>query len=169
MTLIVEDGSIVPNANSYTSLVDARAYLSSMGYELNADDTIAEQQLIKGFNYVNSFESQYQGCRVSPIQTGSFPRSNVYINGFPLASDSIPTQLIQAQSLAAYEENKESGSLFPSGSNQTITSEEVVGAIKVSYADNGLDSNAKSFGFIDSLLGALFGSYGSANNRVFRV
>ncbi|MCP4929167.1 MAG: hypothetical protein GY918_08955, partial [Gammaproteobacteria bacterium] len=61
MTLIVEDGSVVFDANSYTSLVDARAYLSSMGYELNADDTIAEQQLIKGFNYVNSFESQYQG------------------------------------------------------------------------------------------------------------
>ncbi len=167
--IIVEDGSIVPNANSYTTLANARAYLLTMGYELNADDTIAEQALIKGFNYVNSFESQYQGCRVSALQTGSFPREGVYINGFPLASDAIPAQLIQAQSLAAYEENKESGSLFPSGSNQTITSEEVVGAIKVSYADNGLDSNAKSFGFIDSLLGALFGGYGSVNNRVFRV
>ena len=169
MTLIIEDGSIVPNANSYTSLSDARDYLSSMGYELDTDDAIANQTLIKGFNYVNSFESQYQGCRVSALQTGSFPRVGVYVNGFPLASDAIPAQLIQAQSLAAYEENQESGSLFPSGSNQTITSEEVVGAIKVSYADNGLDSNAKSFGFIDSLLGALFGSYGSVNNRVFRV
>ena len=115
MTLIIEDGSIVPNANSYTSLEDARAYLSSMGYELNADDTIAEQTLIKGYNFVNSYESRYQGCRVSALQTGSFPRSGVYINGFPLASDAIPAQLIQAQSLAAYEENKESGSLFPSG------------------------------------------------------
>jgi hypothetical protein len=167
--IIVEDGSIVPNANSYTTLADARAYLLTVGYELDADDTIAEQTLIKGFNYVNSFESRYQGCRVSALQAGSFPRVGVYVNGFPLASDEIPAQLIQAQSLAAYEENQESGSLFPSGSNQTITSEEVVGAIKVSYADNGLDSSSKSFGFIDSLLGALFGSYGSVNNRVFRV
>jgi len=168
MTLIIEDGSVVPNANSYTSLEDARAYLSSMGYELNADDTIAEQTLIKGYNFVNSYEQSYQGDRVSATQTGSFPRSGVYINGFPLASDAIPIQIIQAQSLAAYEEEQHSDSLFPSTSEQTITSEEVVGAIKVTYADNGVESG-KSFSFIDSLLGQLFGSNGSMNNMVYRV
>jgi len=168
MTLIVEDGSIVAGANSYTSLVDARDFLGSIGYQLNIDDAIAEQQLIRGFAYINSFETSYQGCRVSATQEGSFPRIGVYLNGFPVESNTIPSQIIQAQCLAAYEENQESGSLFPSGSQQTITSEEVVGAIKVSYADNGLDSNSKSFAYINSLLNGLFKN-ATGMNRVFRV
>ena len=168
MTLIVEDGSVVANANSYISLEDARAFLESIGYALNVDDDIARQQLVRGFNYVNSFEDRYQGFRVSAVQTGSFPRIGVCLNGFPIASDSIPTDLINAQSLAAYEENQESGSLFPSGSQQTITSEEVVGAIKVSYADNGISSNSKSFSYINSLLNGLYKN-SAGINRVFRV
>ena len=168
MALIIEDGSIVPNANSYISLADARTFLQSMGYDLDADDTIAEQTLIKGYYYVSSFESSYQGERISADQTGSFPRSGVYINGFPLASDEIPVNIQQAQSLAAYEEQQSAGALFPNTTGQTITSEEVVGAVKVSYSDNGMDSNVTYYPQIESLLKPLFSA--SANTfRVFRV
>lgn len=42
MAIIVEDGTGVTGANSYISLADARTYATNRGFELSADDTIAE-------------------------------------------------------------------------------------------------------------------------------
>lgn len=167
MALIVEDGSIVANANSYISLADARTYLATLGYSLSADDVTAEQELVRAYDYVNSFEGSYQGYRVDSAQTGSFPRYDVYLNNFLVDSNEIPETLKQAQCLAAKEESSESGILSPSTTGQTVTSEEVVGAVKVSYADNGLDSIV-SFTAIDAKLSGLF-SGGGSSFRVLRV
>ena len=61
MALIIEDGSIVANANSFISLVDARAYAATIGLTLPVDDTEAEVTLINGARYVNSQEPSFQG------------------------------------------------------------------------------------------------------------
>ena len=42
MALIVEDGSIVPGADSYINLVDARTFAAKYGLVLPTDDTEAE-------------------------------------------------------------------------------------------------------------------------------
>jgi len=165
MPIIVEDGTVVTNANSYVSLTDCQAYLTARGLDIsNIDDA----KIILGYDYVNSFENEYQGNRVSADQTGSFPRSGVCVNGFPLDSDKIPQQLIDAQCYAAYYESQQPGVLFSVGTGQTITHEEVTGAVAVDYADNGINSDTFNFSSIDALLQPLFGMY-SASLRVFRV
>ena len=168
MALIVEDGSIVLGADSYVTLADARAYLLLFGYSLDADDLTAEASLRLGFNYVNSFEDKYSGELVSGSQTGSFPRNGLTVNGFPFDNDKIPQQVKDAQSLAAYEEFSSTGALFPNTTRQTVVSEEVVGAVKVAYADNGGDSSKVYFTQIDAILKTLFDSF-SGSHRVFRV
>ncbi len=165
MPIIVEDGSIVADANSYVSLADCQTYLTDRGYDITSLD---DAKMILGYDYVNSFENQYQGSRVSADQTGSFPRYGVCVNGFPLDNDKIPQQLIDAQCMAAYYESQQSGILFSVGTGQTITHEEVTGEVAVDYADNGINSDTFNFSSIDALLQPLFGMY-SASLRVFRV
>ena len=165
MTIIVETGAVVPSANSYLSLADAQTFLSALGL---TDPAIDEPAMIRAYYYVNSFEDKYQGRRISADQTGSFPRSGVCINGFPLASDSIPVQLIQAQAYAAYYEAKSPGITQQNGNGSTVTHEEVTGAVAVDYADNGISSSAFNIGAVDALLGQLFGGF-NAFNRVIRI
>jgi hypothetical protein len=58
MALTVEDGSIVSGADSYISLVDARAILTSLGQNLNLDDTVAEQELRAACDYIERLASR---------------------------------------------------------------------------------------------------------------
>lgn len=98
MALIIEDGTIVVGADSYQSLITARADASARGLALDTDDTIAEQQLRQAYYYLtNTYENQMQGDRVSPNQTGFMPRSGMYAFGFSVASDSIPDAFLKAQ------------------------------------------------------------------------
>ena len=163
--LIVEDGTIVADANSYLTLIDAQAYLDARGLDSSG---VTDAQMILAYDYVNSFESEYQGSRVSADQTGSFPRTGVCINGFPLASDEIPQQLKDAQSYAAYYVSQDADILQPVSNGQTITHEEITGAVAVDYADNGLSSDTFNFSTIDALLAPLKGGF-SQSLRVIRI
>ncbi|KAF2282287.1 hypothetical protein GH714_044131 [Hevea brasiliensis] len=72
--LIVEDGSIVADADSYISLTDARALADKFGLTLPTDDTAAEAALRNGAAYVGLQESAMCGTRVSAEQELSYPR-----------------------------------------------------------------------------------------------
>ena len=159
MALIIENGTVVANANSYDTLANAQAFLDLIG--LN-DTAIDEPSMIRAYYYVNSFENQYQGQRVSIDQTGSFPRSGVVINGFPLPQTTIPPQLIQAQAYAAYYEVVNPGITQPNGNGATITHEEISGAVAVDYADNGISSDTFNMASVTALLSQLFGTSGGA-------
>ena len=98
MTLTVETGAVITDADSFLSLADARTLASNYGVTINSDDTTAEQQLRKAYRYlVDQYEVSLQGKRVSETQTGIFPRQYVYARGFSIASDSIPQDIKLAQ------------------------------------------------------------------------
>ena len=156
MALIVEDGSIVAGANSYISLADARAFLSQFGQVLAAVDAEAEAQLIAAFYFVNSYETKFQGERISRAQTGSFPRSGVYINGFEIMADEVPAEVAQAQCFAAFEESVKQGTLAANNAGKSTVLKEVVGAVKVQYSDSGAIDGVVYFTRVMNSLTALF-------------
>lgn len=164
MALIVETGAVIPNANSYSTLIDAQAFLTELGL---TDPAIDEPAMIRAYYYVNSFEDKYQGQRISADQTGSFPRSGMCINGFPLDSDAIPSQLIQAQAYAAYSEAKAPSSTTAQ-SNGGIVHEEVVGGVVRKFSNNDAKTGSFKSGEIDSLLSQLY-SFSAGVIRTFRV
>lgn len=135
--LIVETGQIIPNADSYTSLVDARALADSFGWSLPEDDTDAEKALRNGAAYIDLQEPLLCGTRVSAEQSLAYPRKGVKLNGFHVAEDSIPKQVIKAQVAAAVEYGKGTD-VRASSDGRITTHEEVVGAVVVEYADNGV-------------------------------
>lgn len=141
MALIIEDGSIVLGADSFVSLADARALALNYGWQLPADDTEAEQALRNGAKYISLYERRFSGSRVSVNQSLSWPRKdaqNAY--GFDIAQVSIPNDVKCAQVAAAFEYGQ-GIDVRASNNGLSIASEEVAGAVKQSYHNNGKRGN----------------------------
>ena len=102
MTVMItpEDGSIVANANTYTTVAYVRAYNTQRGVELDDDDDIVASQIIIATDFVETYEARFQGDRVQPlIQSLSWPRMNALLYGnrqVPIPTTLIPVMLKNA-------------------------------------------------------------------------
>lgn len=166
--LIVEDGTIVSGADSYVSLVDARALAAKYNLALPADDTEAEAALRNGAVYVGLQEPFMCGSRVSPAQELSFPRQGISLYGYPVADNVIPAQVIRAQVIAAVEYG--SGTDVRASTDGRSTSmERVEGAVTVQYFNNGATgANTVITAAIDALRPLLCGLNNGSSFNVYR-
>lgn len=152
MPLTVQDpANPVNNANSYQSLVDARALADQYAYTLPTDDTEAEKALIKGFRYIESFEPEMCGTRSTTVQNTSWPRTGVFIRCEEFPSDEFPQELLVAQVIAA--EKYGAGTDISGGvdDGKSIASEKV-DVIEVSYFNNGKTGSEVSIPEFDSTI-----------------
>lgn len=93
MTLIIEDGTIVANANSYISTTDYIAYALARGITIDPDS--AEMQLTKAMDYLET--RVYQGDLVEEDQALQEPRDKVYIDGQLQTYTQIVNRMAKAQ------------------------------------------------------------------------
>lgn len=136
MTLVVETGSIVANANTYVSRADYITYAASIG--ITVDNSIeADQDLIQAAEYINGFEDNLKGTRISRSQTLAYPRSDLYIDGWYWGIDEVPTQVILIQKLYALA-LKSGEDLFNRSVNPNtlVKKEKIDGAVEVEYQHN---------------------------------
>lgn len=168
MPLIVETGTVVPDADSYVSLADARVLASKYGFSLPVEDAEAETALRNGALYVDLQEPLMCGRRVSPEQTMAFPRTGIRLFGFDVPRTSIPSQVIRAQVIAAVEYGK--GTDVRGTSDGRATSmERVEGAVTVQYFDNGANGSIVTItAAIDALRPLLCGGDAGSSFRVSR-
>ena len=87
----VEDGSGLPDANSFASVAFADAYFADRGVTTwagpNADKQTA---LVRGTDYINSFfEKRFKGVQLTDTQALCFPRD---------VAGALPTALLKATS-----------------------------------------------------------------------
>ena len=134
MSIIVETGTGVAGANSFVSLLDYEAYALSLGIE-----SVAEADLIKAGQYLNSLDSQFAGMRVTRDQAMSWPRVGqdggyLWLGGFEYLPTEIPSALRQAQLILAMEVQA-GKDLFNPETRQVVISESVAGAVAVTYSD----------------------------------
>lgn len=96
--MIIEDGSIVTNADSYISVADAQTFIDARGLSV----TITEGLLYQAMDSLNTLD--YKGFRTdASLQALPFPRSGIYLSDNRLLpSDEIPQELIDAQCWLAY-------------------------------------------------------------------
>lgn len=127
MALIVEDGTGLVDSDSYISLADARTFAANYGITLPTDDTEAEITLRQGTKYVDLQEDCFAGDRLNDTQALAYPRDD---------DRGMPKALGRATVYAAAE--------FALGTDvratddgKAIASEEVTGAVAVSYFNNG--------------------------------
>lgn len=96
MALIIEDGTIVSNANSYATVADVRAYATLRGVTLPLVDGDVETYLIKAGDYLNMIDN-FRGDTVEFEQSMNWPRKNVVVGLNVVNSDAIPASIKKAQ------------------------------------------------------------------------
>lgn len=159
ITITVEDGSNVANANSFVTLAEVRAYAEARGVILPvADDSLAVM-LIKACDYLEAQANRYQGEIANEGQSLQWPRIDVYISGSETAfpSNAIPKQLKSAQSSLVIAIN-EGVDILPNYSAADFVTEETVGPITTKYADPTKIGITPTLTNVEALLQPLYGS-----------
>ncbi|MEH6483030.1 MULTISPECIES: DnaT-like ssDNA-binding protein [Pseudomonas] len=131
MALVIEDGSIVPGADSFSTAAELVTYAANYGLTIPTDETAQESLLRRG--YLEMTSMPWKGHAVSPDQTGAWPRYGVCRSGFTIASDVIPAQVKQGQMALAAEIHADDLDP-PEQRTGAVTKERVEGAIDTQYA-----------------------------------
>ena len=97
MSLIIETGTIVAGANSFTTDAEFVAYALARGKTIPATEAERDVLQILAVDYLTGREKQLQGTRTDGTQELIYPRENVYIRDVLLGSNSIPKELKNAQ------------------------------------------------------------------------
>lgn len=105
MALVVENGTGLPGANSYVAVAEARQYAADRGLSLPATDPAVEVLLVRATEYLETApRGPWQGDKTFPsVDTLSWPRIGVVIDGYELAQDEVPLQLKKALCQLAVE------------------------------------------------------------------
>lgn len=155
MAIIVEDGSIVDDADSYVSRADYIAYAATLGITI-ADVDATDSQLRKATQYIDQHEDNLKGVLVERDQPLAYPRGSLSINGWYWASDEIPRNVILCQMAYALDINAGFDPWNPDvNPNQVVKSERVEGAVAVVYAvkdSKKLNRSSTADALLNSLL-----------------
>lgn len=169
MPLVIEDGSIVANADSYATVDEARTYADSRGLTLPDEDEAVEALLRNACDYLQGLEPQYKGYRVSEVQELAWPRQDVYLYGWAnaIADDAIPTLLKNVQCQLAADGNTDIG-LMPNGDGRQVIREKL-DVIETEYADLKSGSVMPEFNKAMQMLTPLLKQGGGMALRTQRV
>lgn len=161
MALVIEDGSNVPNANSYATVEELVAYAAERGIAIPAEAPALEILLIKAMDYIEFYAGRYRGYATYDDQALSWPRT------YDGADQGVPDLLKKVQIIVAIA--AQTIELFPNtaGTARTAT-RQTVGPITVQYQQTSGRAAKPSIPQADSLLRELFAS-SMANLRVVRA
>ncbi len=132
--LIIEDGSIVDNANSFATDEEFKTYANLRNFDVPATQPDREALLVLAMDYIASKESSLQGCRVSIDQDLPYPRTGACAKGFVVPSNAIPKDIKKAQMELALQAN--TSELLISEQVQNVQREKV-DVLEVEYFSGG--------------------------------
>lgn len=140
MTLIVEDGTIVANANTFVNVTDVTAYATLQGNAAwaAAGVTAQEAAIIRAAAYLrNESRFLWRGSRVSPDQRMPWPRQGASeYRGPALPNNYISWRLKDAQCDLALREAASPGVLQPDLARGGKVRSEKVDVLETTYADD---------------------------------
>jgi hypothetical protein len=130
MTLIVENGTGVANANSYVSVADFVSWADGRGIVYPAIPEL-EQKILRSMDFIESLH--FVGQKHEETQSLQWPRDYVLIDGYSVESNEIPKEV----KVAVYESVKleiENDSKMTPSERETVS--ETIGDISVTYANS---------------------------------
>jgi hypothetical protein len=135
MALIIEDGTIVAGANSFTTDAEFVAYAALRGFTIPATEAERDPLQIQAVDYIFGKEFDMKGQRVNKTQELSYPREYVCIYNKELLKTEIPSQLKKAQLELAVQAY--AAALLITGITQNLESFNVDGVYSESYHSGG--------------------------------
>jgi hypothetical protein len=170
MSLIVEDGSGMEDAESYVSVADFKARLDKLGHSYaDFSDAEIESALRRGTAYIDAkYRSAFPGTpTLGREQALEWPREDVYTAiSVEIDDDEMPRELIKATIEASRRELTSPGSLTPDYVETDRVVSETVGPLSVTYQNSTGASDARPvITEIDEILAPILtrpqtGSYG---------
>lgn len=158
MAFVVEDGTGKSDANSYASVAEADSYVSLRGVTGWADLTTAEKQsaLVKAADYLEAtYRSGWQGRRVKSTQALSWPRLDVVVDDYPVASDTVPSPVKTAAIEMALKAG--AGTVLLEDQGQRVIREKV-DVIETEYAE--FDDTTEQYVFVSRIVAPYLASGG---------
>lgn len=170
MSLIVESGAGLPDAESYCSVAQADAHFAARGTTTWATmtETEKEQALRRGTDYLEAYYgARLGGYRVGTVQALSWPRYDAPRRGLATSlwweSNVVPADIVKACAEAAIR--AAAGDIAPDVGR--LKSRVKVGPIETEYVAGG--SGLTKFTAIDRLMQPFVGGGGSMNMQVVRA
>lgn len=153
MTITVEDGSLVTGANSYITEAQLGAHACAREITL----TVKPETLIKkAMDFFESYDGRFMGQRVERDQALSFPRTDLFIEGWSWSHDEMPRQVINAILTLCMEINAGNDPFNPPDADLPVIKKRVEGVVDIQYANPGqslkVDKNQQSRTHIRLLL-----------------
>ena len=165
MAIIVEDGTVIANANSYIDDAFLTAYAAERGLTLPATVGEREVLLINAMDYIESYADKFKGQRTDPAnQELQWPREDVTIYGEDLDKNTIPKELKRAHAQAAVEASN--ADLFFKDDGTRVKKEKL-DVLEVEYFEGG-SSGQPFFEKVTKLIDPLL-SKSSGSLRLTRV
>jgi len=166
MTITVETGAGVANANSYVTVTELRAYADARSITLPSADVTCEPLLIKAIDYIEAQRNRLKGYKKDSDNPLQFPRCDVWIDGYEVSDTSIPRELKYAQMQLACDAY--TVDLMP---NQLVTTKgavvkQKVGDLEVAYDNPANPRSVPAFSKADALLAPLYKNNGMYAVRV---
>jgi hypothetical protein len=176
MTVTVEDGTGIEDANSYVSADDAETYCENHGlssWTSSSDDDAKEAALIRASAAIDArYGACFPGTRLKGRDQGlQWPRLAAYdISGWLIGDKEVPVEVINATIEAAVRELATPNSLMPDlergGQIQSIRA----GSVGIIYA-NGAPARTTFIlidGILANVLNGMDGSGGGLFGRAVR-
>jgi len=131
MALVIEDGTGVALADSYSTIVELATYAANYGFSIPATDAAKEALLRRASLQMNFL--QWKGRRVNPEQSLAWPRYDVIVDHVYVSSSTIPARIQYGQMALACEIYQDD--LNPPELAKGAVTSETVDVISVTYAE----------------------------------
>lgn len=159
MSLIVETGSGLPNAESYTSVADADAYFIARGsteWTAILPTTAAKEIALRLATQAIEvwFVGRWLGTRINQTMSLSWPRYSVYEDdGYSVSSSAVPQRIKDATCELALRQVQGDSLIADLSEPGSIAGESVtVGPISVATQYAGGKSQEKQYSIVDGLV-----------------
>ncbi len=169
VAIVVEDGTGLPNANSYQSVAEVTAFALDWGITLPVDPDVVGSYLIQAAFWIQAKESEFVGTRAHEGQSLAFPRATNPCDFTQLDPDVVPAAVIQVQAflvimLTQGKAIDPAFTLFPVVTGSDLVIEEQVDKIRVKYAEaaSAILLEGPYSGLVSGLLKPLTLEYGGA-------
>lgn len=128
MAIIIEDGTIVANANSYVTEAELTTFATDRGITIAGTNS---ELIYQAMDYIE--QQNFIGNKSTQAQALQWPRYNAYIDGYLVASTTIPQDLKNAQMQTALSIDASNG---PLDVVEQKIKREKVGVLETEYMDN---------------------------------
>lgn len=132
MPLVIEDGTGLPDADSYATALELADRATAYGWVLPPDTEAQEVLLRRAFEQMNAMRWK-GGRKLGRAQAGAWPRRGVIVDGEVLPDDEIPAAIKYGQMALAAEIHADD--IDPPEARKGAVVREKVDVLEVQYAE----------------------------------